>query len=84
MKRRVFKWGLRWEQTNRLDGHRQWIMWENCLPLVFQTRKEARAWADKNYGYIKTRKDLRIEPHGWRFPRAVRIEVILKEVKSKR
>lgn len=58
----------------------EWIIWRHCLPLLFLTRREARAWIEENYGYIKTRPDLRANPHNWRLPRAMRVAVILKEL----
>lgn len=51
-------------------------MYEDCMPLMFRFRKEARQWAEKNYGYIKERKDLRVEPHGWKFPKPIKVKVI--------
>jgi len=56
-------------------------MWHNCLPLLFQTRREAREHIETEYGYIKTRDDLRKPPHNWRLPKAVKLNVILKEKK---
>ena len=55
-------------------------MWKECLPLLFLTRKECRAYIDSNYGYIRDRYDLKQPPHNWRMPKAVKVEVILKEV----
>ena len=55
-------------------------MWdEHCRPIVFQCRSEARAFALKKYGYIKTRKDLRAEPHCWRMPVPVKLTGIVYE-----
>lgn len=53
-------------------------MWDYGRPLVFLTRKEARLYANKKYGYIRERKDLRIAPHHWTMPKAVRVSVIVK------
>ena len=72
-------WAALWHSNNRLDGLRESIIYENQIPKLFPTRKEAREWIVLRYGYIKTRQDLRREPHGWRMPRAVKVEVILKE-----
>ncbi len=46
--------------------------------MLFRTRAECRAWIDEHYGYIRTRADLRAEPHGWRMPRAVKVRVVLE------
>ena len=59
------------------------ILWNNCKPLLFFKRNEALLWIKKNYGDIRYRKDLRQPPHNWRMPKAVKVEVILKEVGGK-
>ena len=69
----ISKWGLEWFSKNRLDGPTRHLIFKNYMPKIFQTRKEAREFATQEYGYIKTRKDLRSEPHGWRLPKPVRI-----------
>jgi hypothetical protein len=74
------RWALQWRSENKIDGKQSWIIWRNCLPLLFLDRKKARAYAEKEYGYIKERKDLRCEPHGWRMPRPVRVRVKLEIV----
>jgi len=71
----VVRWGLLWHQVNRLDGLNEHIMFRDGLPVLFCTRREARQWATKEYGYIKTRSDLRNEPHCWRVPQPVRVTV---------
>lgn len=68
-------WGALWRSKNNLDGAREHLLRENLLPVMFTTRAEARAYIAEKYGYIKARKDLRCEPHGWRMPRAVPIIV---------
>jgi hypothetical protein len=73
------KWGLIWHSLNTLEGERRLIMFDRGKPLLFRTRREARAYAETAYGYIKKRPDLRQEPHGWRFPRAVRVRVTFEE-----
>ena len=70
------RWTAQW-MTSRGPKH---IMWRHGEPLLFHTRREARAWIEENYGYIKTRPDLRAHPHNWRLPRAIRVAVILKEL----
>ena len=71
----VVRWGALWHSNNRLDGMREHLCFENCLPVLFVTRKQCRAWITKTHGYIKTRRDLRDEPHGWRMPRPVRVTI---------
>lgn len=71
------RWALLWHEENKLDGLREWIVFENYMPALFHTRREARNWAQDRYGYIKTRKDLRIEPHGWRFPRPIKVKLVV-------
>lgn len=73
--KRLVRWGALWHSENRLDGVREHLCCENCLPVLFVTRRECRAWIVDRYGYIKTRRDLRAEPHGWRMPRPVRVTI---------
>jgi hypothetical protein len=70
-------WGALWYSKNRLDGVSCHIINENCLPMLFATRRKARKWLNEKYGYIKTRKDLRGKDYGWRFPRIVRLKISL-------
>jgi len=70
-------WAGQWYSHNRLDGVKRHIFYENYLPVVFRTRRECREWIEERYGYIKDREDLRREPHGWRLPRAVKIELVV-------
>ena len=73
------RWAMQWRSQNRLDGRTEHFMWDNGRPLLFWTRREAMAYIQSEYGYIKDRADLREEPHGWRLPRAVKVSVVLKE-----
>jgi hypothetical protein len=68
-------WAPKWVSCNALDGPRQHIMFEAGFPLLFKTRAECRAFIKERWGYIATRRDLRVEPHGWRLPVAVRVKV---------
>ncbi len=68
------RWGLLRRYENRLDGYREHIMFENCLPLLFLTRDAARKYASENYYYYKC-PDLRREPHGWKMPIPVRVKI---------
>lgn len=65
-------WAVEWRSRNSLDGAR--LVWEPEICL-FRTRRECRKFIDERYGYIKTRPDLKAEPHGWLMPVAVRVGV---------
>jgi hypothetical protein len=71
------RWGALWRQYNSLDGYRSHIIHRELMPVLFITRREARAWIAKEYGYLKTRPDLREEPHGWKMPIPVQVEVVI-------
>jgi hypothetical protein len=47
--------------------------------VLFRTRQKAREYINEKYGYIRTRPDLRVEPHGWRIPTAIKVDVVVKE-----
>jgi hypothetical protein len=83
MSQQNVKWGAEWYSRNRLNGTTRYLMWiEPNRPALFSTRQAARAWIHERYGYIRGRRDLRTEPHGWRLPRAVRVRWTLNRVKS--
>ena len=75
--RKARAWGLLWRSNNRLDGETAYLIHEHCLPVLFKTRQAARDYANQRFGYIKNTPDLQCEPHGWRFPTAVRVSVSL-------
>lgn len=76
MARMTALWGLQWYSRNRIDGVTRHLLWDGpAQPLLYSTRREARADALKRWGFIRGRSDLRAEPHGWRLPRPVRVEV---------
>ena len=52
-------------------------------PRFFGTRSECRAEMERIFGYIKKRKDLRVEPHGWSFLRAVMVVVTVRIAKAR-
>lgn len=77
-------WAAEWRSENELDGVTRHLIQTPDHPCVFlfRTRKACQAWIRHNYGYIAKRPDLRREPHGWRMPQPVRVEVRkLKEPK---
>mgnify|MGYP001618532799 FL=1 len=67
------KWGLLWHSQNRLDGVREHLLYKDGMPLVFPKRDAARAYAQTYFRDLKTRRDLRMEPHGYRMPRLVKL-----------
>lgn len=71
----VIRWGAMWHSESRLSSVREFLIHRDCIPVLFDTRRKARIFIKKEYGYLKTRKDLREEPHGWRLPRPVRVEI---------
>lgn len=71
-------WGIEWHSRNRLGGETTHLMYSG-LPLIFKTRKQAREYIRKNWGYILCRQDLKSEPHGWRLPRPVRVKIVKEE-----
>lgn len=54
------------------------IMWKNCYPLLFVTKKQAKEYADKEWGYLRKREDIRRAPHFWRMPKIIRITLSMK------
>ncbi len=68
-------WGLEWRSNNKLDAYYNHLIYEDCLPVIFKTRRQAREYRNKQYGYIRHRKDLRQEPHGWRLPVPIKVLV---------
>ena len=68
-------WGIVWRSNDRIDGRLEYLM---CCgtPYLFQSRKEARELIEREWGYIRNRPDLRSEPHGWKMPKAVKVQVV--------
>lgn len=78
LERPVLRWGILFQSDNRLEGRTRHLQWNGEAPFLFMTRREARAFIEKRWGYIRTRPDLKAEPHGWKMPKAVKVAVILK------
>jgi hypothetical protein len=74
-------WGALWRSNSKLDGYCSHLLNEDCLPVLFRTRRAARDYIEKKYGYIKTRDDLRAQPHGWKMPIAVQVRVSIWTLK---
>ena len=70
------RWAVLWRSKNMLDGLTEHLMFHGCSPVMFFTRRAARAWIAQEYGYIRTRPDLRREPHGWRMPQPIRVHIV--------
>jgi hypothetical protein len=66
----VVRWAGKW---NSGDHHH--LLYENCLPMLFRTRAQARAWIELKYGYIRRRPDLQGAPFKWRVPVAIKVRV---------
>lgn len=79
MKKRAIKF----RSENRLNGRHEHYICRDTKYVLFPTREAARCWIELEYGYIKHRKDLKQEPHGWKNLIPVRVEVTLKEITSK-
>ena len=75
MDKPIIRWGVLWDSKSHVIGIREYLICRNRIPVLFVTRRETREWIDKKYGYIRTRPDLRREPHGWRMPRPVRVKI---------
>lgn len=75
------KWAVLWSQKNDLDGERSWLVGDSDLITrteLFDTRSQARDFIRLNYGFIRGRKDLQIEPHGWRMPKPVKVTLTIE------
>lgn len=70
-------WAAMWRSENMADGKTRYLLNENCLPVLFRTRRETREYIEKKYGYIRRSRGLRAEPHGWRMPIPVRVIVAI-------
>lgn len=68
-------WGVMWHEDSWLDGELEHLMRLNCMPVLFRTRREARAWVKRHYGYILKRPDLKAQPCGWMQPYPVKVKV---------
>lgn len=68
-------WAGLWRSECKLDGRREHILYENCLPALFRTRQKCRDYIKERYGYIEERSDLQEEPHGWMMPIPIKVKV---------
>lgn len=77
VERKKHRWGILWRSDNRLDGRTRRLLYDPKygLPVLFKTRKEAQTYVEERYGYIRHRKDLHEEPHGWKLPQPVKVNI---------
>jgi len=52
-----------------------------AIPLLFRTRQQARDYNNKHNGYIRQRVDLQTEPHGWKIPKIVKVQMQVEIIK---
>lgn len=70
-------WAAEWYSKNNLGGITRHIIYNHdCFPALFHTRRECREFIKSKYGYIAERDDLQREPHGWRIPKPVKVEIV--------
>lgn len=87
-------WAIQHRSRNQLDGYREWYEGAasvkkpaaiaGYLTKVFRTRREASEYIQQQYTYIRTRKDLRSEPHGWLMPRVVKVTVKIEPANNRK
>ena len=75
----IERWAAVWRSVPKRDPSVHFLF-DGGLPALFLTRRKARIYIAHRYGYIRDRKDLRIEPHCWRVPMAVKVRVTLEEL----
>lgn len=87
-------WAVKWRSgpdnvDKKVNEHLNYPMpaetkpsWTTRHPVFFKTRREARYWAQKHYGYIARRGDLRKYPHDWKPPLVVRATLTVQEITS--
>lgn len=75
-------WAVKFRSNSRLGGYHEYFLrfkFGDITPALFRNRKEARSFAREKYGYIRKRRDLRREPHGWLSPQIVKVKFELWE-----
>lgn len=70
-------WGIIRITKGGIDGDTERLMYSNYRDgwLIFRTKRECKEYIDEHWSYMKTRRDLRVYPHGWRLPKPVKIEI---------
>lgn len=80
-------WAVLFRSENRLDGYREHLLGAHdhpCRTKLFDSRREARNFIAERFAFIKTRRDLRTEPFGWKRPIAVRVAIQVIEHEGQR
>ena len=77
----IMRWGVLWRSVSRRAPD-SWLIFDGAGVALFVTREAAREWINSRYSYIRYRKDLRVEPHCWRMPQAVRVELTARIVRA--
>jgi hypothetical protein len=70
-------WAALWRSKNKIDGFTTHLIYSGGRLAIFKTRRLAREFITREYGYITARPDLQAEPHGWKLPTAVKVTVKL-------
>lgn len=80
----IHRWAIVWRSDNRLDGRTRHLVRdiETAQPMLFKTRSEARAYAEKRFGYIRSSVDLLCEPHGWKMPKVVKVVILYRTTEA--
>lgn len=76
MKQQYTRWAIQWRE--KVKGGP--FMCTTAGPLLFKTRRSARAEIARRWGYIARRPDLRRAPCNWRMPAPVRVRVTVEAV----
>ena len=71
-------WGALWRSDNMLDGKNRHLIYKDGLPHLFRTKKQCAAWIAQEFHYIRTRKDLRLEPYGWKMPIPIEVSITIE------
>jgi len=73
-------WGVLWIQKGSIDGDCESLVYKDCKPVMFSTKRECKKFIDETYKFITARKDLRRYPHGWRLPKPVKLRINYQRV----
>lgn len=76
----MIRWAVKWRSYNEFAGKTEFFTSDGINYVLFRTKKEAAQHIKDGYGYIAKRKDLHVEPHGWKMPIPVKVKVTLTEV----
>lgn len=67
-------WAVLWRSKSKQSGVCQHLIFDlSGVVKLFFAKRLAVEWIKKEYGFIRTRADLRAEPHGWRMPVPVKV-----------